>query len=52
VGGVRIQIPDAVNTVVCALDDGWWYYQKHVKQFSDKINCVTFHLVGYILEQN
>ena len=23
---------------------------KHVEQFPDKINCVTFHLVGYILE--
>ena len=24
--------------------------QKHVEQFPDKINCVTLHLVGYILE--
>jgi hypothetical protein len=24
--------------------------QKHVEQFSDKRNCVTLHLVGYILE--
>ena len=23
---------------------------KHVEQFPDKINCVTLHLVGYILE--
>jgi hypothetical protein len=30
--------------------DGWRYYPKHVEQFPDKINCVTFHLVGYILE--
>ena len=43
-------IPDAVDTVVCAPDDGWWYHPKHVEQFPDKINCVTLHLVGYILE--
>jgi hypothetical protein len=29
-------MPDAVDTVV--------------EQFPDKINCVTLHLVGYILE--
>jgi len=39
---------DAVDTVVCAPDDGWWYYPRHVEQFPDKINCVTLHLVGYI----
>jgi hypothetical protein len=44
------QIPDAVDTVVCAPDDWWWYHQKHVEQFPDKINCITLHLVGYILE--
>ena len=44
------QIPDAVDTVVCTPDDGWWYYLKHVEQFSDKINCVMLHLVGYIVE--
>ena len=44
------QIPDAVNTVVCAPDYGWWYHPKHVGQFPDKINCVTLHLVVYILE--
>ena len=31
-------------------DDGWWYHPKHVEQFPDKINCVTLHLVGHILE--
>ena len=41
---------DAVDTVVGAPDDGWWYHPKHVEQFPDKINCVTLHLVGYILE--
>jgi len=43
-------IPDAVDTVVCASDDGWRYHPKHVEQFPDKINCVTLQLVGYILE--
>ena len=27
------QIPDAVDTVVCIPDDGWWYHPKHVEQF-------------------
>ena len=38
---------DAVDTVVCAPDDGWWYHPKHVEQFPVKINCITLHLVGY-----
>ena len=44
------KIPDAVDTVVCAPDDGCWYHPKHVEQFPGKINCVTLHLDGYILE--
>ena len=44
------QTPDAVDTVVCAPDDGWRYHPKHVEQFPDKVNCVTLHLVGYISE--
>ena len=44
------QIPDAVDTVVCAPDDGWWYFPKQVEQFTDKINCVTLRLVEHILE--
>ena len=28
----------------------WWYHPKHIEQFPDKINCVTLHLVGHILE--
>jgi len=40
-------MPDVVDTVVCAPDNGWWYYPKHVGQFPNKINCVTLHLVGY-----
>ena len=45
------QIPDAVGTVICAPDDGWWYHPKHVEEFPNKINCVTLNLIGYILEQ-
>jgi hypothetical protein len=29
------QIPDAVDAVVCAPDDGWNYHQKHVERFPD-----------------
>jgi hypothetical protein len=48
---VVLQVTDAVDTVVCAADDGWWYHPKHVERFPDKINCVTLlHLVVYILE--
>ena len=43
-------LSDAVDTVVFAPDDGWWYHPKHVEQFPHKINCVMLHLVGYILE--
>jgi hypothetical protein len=32
VGGV---IPDSVDTVVCAPDDGWKYHPNHIEQFSD-----------------
>jgi len=31
-------------------DDGWWYHAKHVEQFPHKIDCVSLHLDGYILE--
>jgi hypothetical protein len=34
-------MPDAVDTVVYAPDDGWWYHPKHVEHFPDKTNCVT-----------
>ena len=40
----------AVDTVVCAPDDGWRYHPKHVEQFPDKINCVTLHLL--VMYQN
>jgi hypothetical protein len=36
--------------VAYAPDDEWKYHPKHVEQFPDKINCVTLHFVGYILE--
>ena len=49
---IAVAVTDAVNTVVCAPDDGWRSHPKHVEQFPDKINCVTLHLVGYILEQS
>jgi hypothetical protein len=45
-----VQIPEAVDTVVCAPGDGWWYHPNYVEQFPDKINCVTSNLVGYVLE--
>jgi hypothetical protein len=38
-----------LQIVVCAPDDGW-YHPKHVKKFPDKINSVTFLLVGHKLE--
>jgi hypothetical protein len=43
-------MPDAVDAVVCAPDDGWYYHSKHLQQFPDKINCVTLHHVRHILE--
>jgi len=33
-------VPDAVDRVICAPDDGWRDHPKHVEQFTDKINCV------------
>jgi hypothetical protein len=34
---------DAVHTVVCAPDNGWWYHPKHVEQFPDKVaSCWTY----------
>ena len=29
------QVPDSINTVVCAPDDGWWYHPKHVERISE-----------------
>ena len=36
------------NWFECAVGGG--YHPKHVEQFPDKINCVTLHLVEYMLE--
>ena len=56
------QIPDAVDTAVCAPDGGWWYHPKHVGQFPDKINCnvascwiyirIFFTLIIHITKMN
>ena len=32
-------VPDAVDTVICAPDDGWRNHLKHVEQFTDKL-CI------------
>jgi len=29
------KVPDAVDTVVCAPDDGWRYHPKHIEQFPE-----------------
>jgi hypothetical protein len=29
------KIPDAIDTVECAPDDGWKYHPKYVEQFPD-----------------
>jgi hypothetical protein len=41
-----------VGTVVCALDNGWRYHPKHVEQFPDIINCVTFNVSGSVHRNN
>jgi len=38
--GSERAMPDAVDTVICAPDDGWRNHPKHVEQFTDEINCV------------
>jgi len=39
----------AVDTVICALDDGRRTHLKRVEQLTDKINCVYLQLVGHLL---
>ena len=46
---------DAIDTVVCASDDGWRYHPKHVEQFPD-INklcniasCCIYEYIGILL---
>ena len=42
-------VTDAVDTAICAPDDGLRNHQKHVDQFTENINCVQLHLVGHLL---
>jgi hypothetical protein len=35
-------MPDAVDTIVCAPDDGWKYHPKHVEQFPDTNKLCNF----------
>jgi hypothetical protein len=50
-----VKIPDAVDTVVCAPDDGWKYYPKHVEQFPDinklcnVASCWVYEYIGILL---
>jgi hypothetical protein len=34
----------------CSAFFRWYHHPKHAEQLPDKINCVTLHLVGHILE--
>jgi hypothetical protein len=49
------QIPDAVDTVVCASYDGWKYHPKHVEQFPDinklcnVASCWIYEYIGILL---
>jgi hypothetical protein len=48
-------MPDAVDTVVCAPDDGWKYHPKHVEQFPDinkmsnVASCWMYEYIGILL---
>jgi hypothetical protein len=50
------QIPDAVDTAVCAPDDGWKYHPKHVEQFPvinklcNVASCWLYEYIGILLE--
>ena len=46
----RCNVTQFILSGNCSTCFGWYHHPKHVEQFPDKINCVTFHLVGYILE--
>jgi hypothetical protein len=49
------QIPDAVDTVVCAPDAGWKYHPEHVEQFPDinklcdVASCWIYEYTGILL---
>ena len=42
-------MPDTVDTVLWAPDDGWRYQPKNVEQLQIKMNCILLHLVGRLL---
>jgi hypothetical protein len=48
-------MPDAVDTVVCAPDDGWKYHPKYVEQFPDitklcnVASCWIYEYIGILL---
>jgi hypothetical protein len=50
-----LQITDAVDTVVCAPDDGWKYHPKHVEQFQhinklfNVVSCWVYEYIGVLL---
>jgi hypothetical protein len=50
-----LQILDAVDTVVCAPDDGWKYHPKHVAQFPyinklcNVASCWMYEYIGILL---
>jgi len=45
------QIPDAVDTVVCAPDDGWRYHPKHVERFPDT-GCPTTYQTRHLFNNS
>jgi hypothetical protein len=52
---LRFTQKEAVDTVVCAPDDGWKYHPKHVEQFTDINNlcnvasCWIYEYIGILL---
>jgi len=50
----RVVPPPIIRSANICIYSIWYlsdrYHPKHVEQFPDKINCVTLHLVGHILE--
>jgi len=46
----RCNVTQFIISGNCSTCFGWYHHPKHVEQFPDKINCVTLHLTGYILE--
>jgi hypothetical protein len=48
----RGRVRTGLSVLTHTPDDAWRYHPKHVERFPDIINCVTSHLVGYILEYN